>query len=202
MRVVENGPCRLVLRDRTSWISFFCWIAALIIAAFALRRGEPKALVSAGLFFLFGIGFFRNSKAVFDKSSRSCSLSRLDMWRVSRTTVPFDAIQDIVVEPMIGNDSPNASLCRLSLESADAVTPLSSSYEPDLARYEAIRELVLTFIAHEGSAFPSTEPVRALISAGRRVDALALLRRRERLTLTEAMQKLETIEREAGPARR
>lgn len=202
MRVVENGPSRLVLRDRTSWISFFCWTAALVIAAFAVSRGEPKALVSAGLFCVFGIGFFRNSRVVFDKSSRSCSLTRLDMWRVSRTTVPFDAIQNILVEPMIGNDSPNASLCRLSLESADGVTPLSSSYEPDLARFEAMRELVLTFISREGITFPSTEPVRALISAGRRVDALALLRRRERLTLMEAIHKLETIERGEGTDQR
>jgi hypothetical protein len=199
MRIVEDSPGRLVLRDRTLWVSIVCWAAALVITPFALARHEPTALISAALCAAFGVAFFRSSDVVFDKVARSCTIQRRDMWKLSRTVVPFDQIKNVLVQQMIDHDSSNVATCRLSLATADSEIPLSSSYEPDLERFETMRSRIAETVFGQGRAPAAVDPVRALVSAGRTIEAVALLRRQERLSLEEAMQRVRTLQEKETP---
>src|SRR5947209_4044465 len=100
MRIVENTPSRLVLRDRTLWVSVFCFGAAFALLL-QILSGHPdrRALIPAGLFAAFGLLFLRATDVVFDKARRLCLVVRLDLFRRRRRTISFDEIVDILVEP-------------------------------------------------------------------------------------------------------
>lgn len=196
MRIVEDVPGRLLLRDRTLWVSVVCWAAALVIIAFALTRHDTKALLSAAVCVAFGVAFFRSSDVVFDKTARCCTIQRRDMWKVSRTVVPFGKIKNVLVDQMLDHDG--VTTCRLSLAMTDGEIALSSSYEPDFERFETMRRRVAEAIFREDPP-AAADPVCALVSAGRTIDAIALLRRQERLSLEEAMQRIQALEKQAKP---
>lgn len=200
MRIVENSQSRLVLRDRTSFVSVICCAAALVLAGFALLRGEPRAFGSAMLFLIFAIAFFRSSDVTFDKATRSCNVKRQDMWRLHRTIIPFEAIKNVVVEAMPGNDRPTVTPCRLSLLTRQGEVPLSTSYAPDLDRFQGMRDEVATTVFGLSSPV-SSDPVRGLVEAGRSIDAIAFLRRRDGLGLNEAKERVEMLQREVRSER-
>ena len=195
MRIVENSPNRVVLRDRTAWISFVCGGAAVIIAAIAISRGEPKALISAALFAMFAIAFLRTSDVIFDKVARSYTLRRRDMWRVTRKVIPFASIKDVLIDTMV-SDAPGATFYRLSLSTSEGDVPFSVSYEADADRFEQMRSVLVNAIFGQASAPPLQDPVRALVAAGRSIDAISLLRQREGIGLTEAKARIDDIRRQ------
>ena len=196
MRIVEDSQTRLVLRDRTSWVSIVCGAAAVVISVFALSYPEPKGLISAALCLLFAIVFFRNSDVAFDKAARSCTVKRRDMWRLARSVIPFEAIKGIEVQTMIPGDSPTMTSCRLSLSTNNGEVPLSATYEPDLHRFEAMRRAIVDVVFTDRPAPCPSDPVRALVESGRIVEAIALLRQREPIGLREAKDRIQMIQSE------
>ena len=97
MRIVENTPERLVLRDRTWWISVICFgAAAVLLIRFA--PADRGALVGAVLFVVFGLAFLRGTDLVFDKVQTLCTLRRLDVLRIKRLRFAFEDIRDFRVE--------------------------------------------------------------------------------------------------------
>ena len=115
------------------------------------------------------------------------------MLRLTRTHLSFDDIVDIKVdiEPLQGESQVTA--CRLSLVTASAVLPLTASYEPSLERYNAMRDRILDVLFADGRRPPAADPVEALAREGRTIDAVAVLRKRERLTLTAARARVAEI---------
>jgi hypothetical protein len=85
MRITENTPSRLRLRDRTLWISAVCFAAAAIfVVRFAFDRDQPAVLIPAALFAMFGLAFLRATDVTFDKIERVCAIRRLDVLRLTR----------------------------------------------------------------------------------------------------------------------
>jgi hypothetical protein len=126
MRITENTPSHLRLRDRTLWISGVCSAAAVVLAApAALDRDQLGELIPAALSAMVGLAFLRATNVMFDKVERICEIYRFDVLRVSRTRLAFADIVDARVEigPSPG-DSPVIS-CRLSLVTGSAVVPLT-----------------------------------------------------------------------------
>jgi hypothetical protein len=192
MRIVENTPERLVLRDRTLWISVICFAAAaLLLVRFA--PADRGALVGAILFAAFGLGFLRSTDLVLDKSQAFCSLRRLDVLRVKHMRFTFEDIRDfrVEVEPMAGES--HAISCRLALVTADGVTPLTAAYEPDLDRYNQMRDVLLDTV-FPGKARPqAADPVKTLVQQGNLIAAVALLRKRDGLDLVTAKTRVDDM---------
>jgi hypothetical protein len=191
---VEDTSSRLVLRDRTLWISLVCFaaVAALLIRFAAVP--DNKLLLSAALSFAFGLPFLRTTDLVFDKALRQCSLRRLDMFRVTRQSLSFRDIRDVQVEvePQAGDS--HVVSCRFSRVTASTVIPLAMAYEPDLERYNKMRETILDTLFAGAPRPQALDPVHALVRQGNIVSAVALLRKREGLDLVTARDRVAEIQ--------
>ena len=194
MRISANTASHLKLRDRTLWISGVCFAAAaILIARAAFDQDRFEQFIPAGLSLIFGLAFLRATDVTFDKIGRICTIRRFDVLRVIRRRLAFADIADVSVEigPSPG-DSTDIS-CRLSLVTASAVVPLTTSYEPDQARYNAMREAVLEVVFKDRRKLAALDPVRMLVKQGRIIDAVAILRMREGLDLTTASARVDEL---------
>ena len=196
MRSSEDTPLRLILRDRTLWISAVCFAAAaILLTGFLVARDHFGLLGSTGLFFVFGLGFLRATDVTFDKARRTCDIRRLDVLRLTRTHLAFEDIVDIKVEIAPHEGDSHIAACRLSLATASAVLPLTASYEPSLERYAGMRDKILDMLFADAPRPPAADPLEALAREGRTIDAVAVLRNRERLTLTAARARVAEIQK-------
>jgi hypothetical protein len=192
MRIAENKPSRLRLRDRTCWISLVCLGSALILAGGAIATDQPKLFVTAALFLIFALAFQYTTDVTFDKTRRVCYIRRLNVWRPRRMRLAFEDIRDVRVEFAPVEDLTSIS-CRLSLVTTSGIVPLSAAYEPNETRYDAMRDTVLDAIIAAGQRRPASDPVRMLVEEGRITDAVAVLRRREKLNLTTALTRVNAL---------
>jgi hypothetical protein len=112
--------------------------------------------------------------------------------RFTRQRLDFREIKDIRVETCPMDDSQAVS-CRLSLVTATATYPVTVSYEPSLERYNQMRETIVSAMFAAGHRPEPTDPVLDLVRQGRTIDAVALLRNRERLDLTAAVERVDEL---------
>jgi hypothetical protein len=192
MRITENTASHLKLRDRTLWISAVCFAAAAsLIARAAFDQDQFEQLIPAGLSLIFGLAFLRATDVTFDKIERVCAIRRFDVWRIIRRRLAFADITDVRVEIGPSPDDSAAISCRLSLVTASAVEPLTASYEPDQARFNAMRDAVLEVVFKDRRKPAALDPVRMLVKQGRIIDAVAILRMREGLDRTTASARVD-----------
>ena len=123
MRIVDDTPSHLKLRDRTLWISGVCFGAAAIAVLYEFGQGETVQLGPAAIAVAFGLAFLRASDVTFDKIGRTCNIRRLDVLRVKHTRVAFADITDVRVEPAPESDNSGTISCRLSLVISTADFP-------------------------------------------------------------------------------
>lgn len=192
MRIAENGPSRLRLRDRTLWISAVCLGSALTLAGAGVFNDQPKLFITAALFLIFALASMHATDVTFDKTQRVCDIRRLTVLRLTRMRYAFADILNVRVE-LAPVDDAAALSCRLSLVTTSGTVPLSAAYEPDERRYEAMREAVLDTVIAGGPRPPAVDPVRILVEEGRITDAIAVLRRREQLSLTTALTRVNAL---------
>jgi hypothetical protein len=196
MRISENTPLRLRLRDRTLWISGICFAAAaILVARVAFDYDQSDQLIPAALSLIFGLAFLRATDVTFDRVARICAIRRFDVLRLTRTRLAFADIVDVRVEIAPMQDEADALSCRLSLVTASAIVPLTVGYEPDQKRYNTMRDAVLEAVIGDGPAPAALDPVRMLVQQGRIVDAVAILRMREGLDLTTASTRVDELRR-------
>jgi hypothetical protein len=146
---------------------------------------------------LFGLVFLEMSDVVFDKATRVATLRTLTVIKLTRTRFRFEEITDVVVQiaPMIGAST--STQCRLAIVAGLTTLPMTSSYEPSLARYEAMRTSILRALGRTGEPV-KIDPVRDLVQQGRLVDAVAMLRKLEDLDLVTARDRIAQMQKEQG----
>jgi len=194
MRIVEDTPSRLVMRDRTLWIFLIlCAAAAALLVRYAVT-GDKSLLIGAGLSLAFGLPFLRSTDLVFDKEQRICNLRRFDVFKVTRQSLPFSDLRDIrvEVEPMAGDS--HVISCRFRLVTGSADIPLTIAYEPDMDRYNRMRDIVLDAVFSRSHRPTAIDPVQDLINRGQIVGAVALLRKRDGLDLTTARDRIREMQ--------
>jgi hypothetical protein len=198
LRIKEDTPARLVLRDRIAlWVSLVCFAAAILLTYQGLTHaGDAMSYIPATLFAAFGLAFLRLTDVEFDKIRRICKLRRFDVIRLTRASFHFEEILDLRVETSPGGD-PDSLTCRLSLVTTSGIVPLTISYEPDLPRYDAMRDQVALALAGQLPLPAARDPVRALVDQGRVIDAVAMLRKLEGLDLTAARERIEKLRKGA-----
>jgi hypothetical protein len=195
VRIAENTPSRLILRDRTLWISVVCFTAAAaLVGRVAFDLDGAVQLVPAAVSVLFGLAFLRATDVTFDKTESRCLVRRLDVLRLTHWRLAFDDIVDVRLEIDRSHD-PDGLGYRLSLSTASAVIPLSATYEPGFERYSAMREAVLDAVFKAVQRPTTEDPINDLVKAGRVIDAVAIIRMREGLNLTEARARVAEIQR-------
>jgi hypothetical protein len=197
MRIVENSPSRLRLRDRTRWVSAACLGSTLILAGGAIFTKQPDLFYTAALFLVFAVLALHATDVTFDKTRRICDLRRLNMLRLTRMHIAFEDILDVRID-LTPVDDARTLLCRLSVVTPSGRVPLSAAFEPDEARYEAMRDAVLDTVIAAGPRPPAVDPVRRLVEDGHITDAVAVLRQREGLTLSTALTRVNALRDQLG----
>jgi hypothetical protein len=137
----------------------------------------------------------------FDKIQRICAIRRFDVLRLTRTRFAFGNIVDVKVEFAPFPENSSAVSCRLSPVTASAIVPLAASYEPDQERYNAMRDTVLEAVFQDRQRPGAIDPIHMLVKQSSIIDAVAMLRIRDRLDLTTASVRVDEI-RNAPDSRR
>jgi len=85
--------------------------------------------------------------------------------------------------------------CRFRSVTASTEIPLTISYEPDLDRYNAMRETILDTLFSRSHRPAEIDPVQDLVNRGLIVAAVALLRKRDGLDLTTARDRVGEMQK-------
>lgn len=197
MRIVENTSARLVLRDRSLWLTYVFGAAAIFLSVGGLVVGRLNALALAALFSLFALLSLRSSDVVLDKARKTCTIKRRDVWRATEKQLAFREIRSVVVDPMPMQSDAASISCRLSFDTDQGTFPLTTAYEPDLDHYTAMRQTILDTVQPGVHRPNDDDPVDRLVAAGRIIDAVTLLRRRDKLGVTEARAKVAELQASA-----
>jgi hypothetical protein len=185
------------MRGGSLWIAAICFAAALIaLGHVVLAHAPSKELIAATFSVAFSVIFLRASDVVCDRLGQTCRVSRFGLSGLRRWQLAFRDISNVIVETLRDPDGGDAMMCRLTLMTSAGAIPLTASYQPGLGRHEALREALVNVIFAGRSRPPAPDPLDALIHAGRRIDAIAYLRSRDGLSLTEAHDRVEAMRAE------
>ncbi len=194
MRIVEDSPTHFRMRGGSLWIAAICIAAALVaVGHVVLAHAPPKELIAAAFSAAFGLAFLRASDVICDRLGKTCQVSRFNLFGLHRRQLAFRDISNVIVETLRDPDGGDAMMCRLSLMTTTGAIPLTASYQSGLGRHEAMREALVNVIFAGRSRPAAPDPLDALIHAGRRIDAIAYLRSRDKLSLTEAHDRVEAM---------
>lgn len=166
----------------------------------AAVQAKPKAFIVAGLFLLFALMLLRRETVVFDAGQQQVRWKRLRVFKVATGTLPFSEIKGIGVEAT--SDANRGLTYRLTILTADKPLPMSDVYGNSDKHYESLKAEILQFLHLENAEAASQAnagvaddaSLRSLLSQGRKIDAIQMLRRAENLSLTEAVRRIDEID--------
>jgi ribosomal protein L7/L12 len=116
------------------------------------------------------------------------------MFRTSAGSLPFDDVRGIGIESFEGE----GQTYRLTILTAAKPVPLSSGYSCGEAKYTSLRKTIATFLnlepgSQEG-AIEVAPSVLELIRAGRKIEAIRLLRSMKEMSLLDAKRIVDDVE--------
>jgi len=206
MKVEEPVDGTLIITyDSSGLTKLMLGVMALIlcVAAYDLligTRGTDRLvalLASAGICLAIGIVFLERTWFEFAGATRLITWRRRWALRERSGTLPFAAVQSVLVETPLGDDGTPSR--RISLRTKDgAGIPITVGYRPDPDR--AVLQLanrIRTLLGH-GADETGAADVRALVGAGRTIDAIRVLRQEEGLSLVEAKERVDELARRPG----
>jgi hypothetical protein len=174
----------------------------------AVVHGTKGIQYPAGVFLLIALFCLRKKTFVFDARQRIVRWQGIRVLKLYSGSMPFSDITEIETETM---PSPHGqTLYRLTLITAQGSTPLSDNYGGGGQWLQKIRQTIAAFIKQDDPslASPSSPPntslpnnpdletsIRSLLSQGRKIDAVALLRSRENIGLPQALQCINEMDK-------
>lgn len=203
MRVTRETPTELVVSDSSLWMSIICGAAALLLAYFGLMKAKPSMFLVAGLFAVFAAITVRGTTFAFDGIQRLVHWKSYWLFRAKSGTVRLEEISDVTVEAM--STDKNATMFRLVLQTANGPLPMANMYTSSRDGYAHLRQQILAFLRpglqslpvdfeENGISSELASSILALLRQGRRIDAVTLLRSRERISLTEAKKRIDAFD--------
>jgi hypothetical protein len=198
--ILKDSKNELVVIARSSLIAWVggMGIVFLLCLAYLLIRGHSGderiigiagASVTCALIFLTG---YEKSDFFFDLPSRVLTWSRQRGFFRRNGTVPFAAIERVVLQSCIGNDKYYPSH-RVVLVTQDGELPLTVAYEHDDMN-EVIAKRIRSFLSMPPDSLLE-DSVESLVESGRNVDAIRLLREKEGISLEEAHDTVARIKK-------
>lgn len=205
MHITRQTPTELVARDSAMWLAIPFALGALFLLVLTIMRHNPEGLLGVGLLLLFAIPPARYSTFTFDAMQRMVRWSGRKLFKAESGTIPFDDITDIGTEAT--SSGRGGATYRLTILTPQGSVPMAYTYSNGKNRHAQMRETILAFLHPErqSAAFSSTvatpgatladeSSIRSLLSQGRRIDAITLVRIKERVSLTEAVTRVNKID--------
>jgi hypothetical protein len=209
MRIVRQNASEIVVADSSLSVFAICGGAALFLLVFALWHGQYRTLIAGACLLLFALLWLRKSTFVFDRATQSIRWTRFRTGRTETGTIPFAEVRDICVEAT-SSGSAN-TICRLSIQTAAGTTPMSDAYSGSQHHAAIVRDTLLGFMRVDAAAKPVAptnndadraqqlnNSIRALLSQGKKIDAILLVRQSEHLDLTEATFRVNQVANKMG----
>jgi len=210
MHVVRQSPTELVVKDSSLWMSvLFTAIAVAFVAGVGIS--QPAKLLVPAIFLLFGTITARSTTFAFDGMQRTVRWSGFKPFKSQSGAILFDEIDDVTVEASsMGN---NGATYRLSLATKQGPVPMAFAYSGSRDGYAGLRRQILAFVkpglspsapeSHfAGIPDDLASSIRSLLIQRRAIDAIALLRTRERIGLVEAKRRVDAAEAKIKSANR
>ncbi len=202
MRITRHTAQELVVVDSALGISAVLFLASLPLLYVATRPGKIGALFGACLFLLGAVVWIRKTTFTFDAGEQRVRWQGRKVLKVENGVIPFGEITGIGTETTFGSNGSNTY--RLTIVTRAGLVPLAYTYGGNRQKYVSVREEIMRFL-HMEAPEPKDAPrpegavgideasVRSLLSQGRKIDAVSLVRSSAGLGLTEAVRLVEEI---------
>ena len=204
MRITRHTAQELVVVDSALGVSAILFVASVPLFYVATRPGKIGALFAACLFLLGAVVWFHKTIFTFDAGEQRVRWRGRKVLKVENGVIPFSDITGIGTETTFGSDG---NTYRLTILTRSALVPLAYTYSGNQKKYASIREEILRFL-HLEVPNPETEArwqptgslqideasVRSLLSQGRKIEAISLVRSNTQLALIEATRLVEQID--------
>jgi len=189
----------LLTYDSTRWTKWSIGATLLMLATavydhFIGARGDDRViglLGAAATLAVIGIVLLEQARFRFDPATRLIEWDQRWAFRRRAGIAPFSGVNHVSVQVPIGDRGIPSR--RVVLHLADGtLLPVTIGYRPDVdGSISRTAEALRVTLGHRP---PTTEDsVRLLISQGRTIDAVTLLRERGGMSLTEAKRRVEQI---------
>jgi hypothetical protein len=157
MRIVEDKPERMVLKDRTFWISFICGPLGLFLAFVTVTQPNWGSGIGAALTLVCALVFFDSTDMVLDRVTRTIDLRRMTMGRHRRWSLAFGDIRDVQIERSSGGR--NGPTYRLVFVTAGEQIPLTAALEGGgRGRYEEMQQKIQHVLGGAAAPAPPYQP--------------------------------------------
>ena len=183
---------------RLSWLMLAVGALCLAIAGYDVfigPRGTDRLaslLGAAGTCLLVAIVFLERAWFQFALATRIVTWRRRWALRQRSGSIPFGSVQSVLVERPVGDDGTPSR--RIVLETiAGEDIPMTVGYRPDTdGAVLHIASRIRALLGHDSGA-THMHNVRALIAAGKMIDAIRILREEEGLNLLDAKRRIEEL---------
>jgi hypothetical protein len=200
MTIDERGDGTILVTydsTRLTWLMVAAAAVCLLVAGYDVfigARGTERIFGlfgGAGTCLLVAVVFLERSSFQFSPATRLVTWRRRWALRQRSESTPFNAIQSVLVERPIGDDGTPSR--RIVLKTMDGEIPITVGYRPDGdGGVLHIASRIRALLGHDTGA-PHMDNVRALITAGRTIDAVRVLREEEGLSLVDAKRRVEEL---------
>ena len=205
MKITRQTETEIVVVDSCLWLAAFLFLVSLILLYPALFEGQPKFLITSGVFFLFGLLWLRRSKFTFDAAGRIVRYHCLRYLKTWSGSLPFEEIAGIEIET--SSALHGGTIYRLAIATAHSSVPMADAYGGSQTHYENMRQTIQTFVKGDVLSAAAKEAaitapggrqssVRSLLAQGRKIDAIQMLRNDEDIGLGEARQRVNAMEKD------
>lgn len=206
MRITTQSPKGLIVEDSEMWMAIPFAVAALITLVVTIVSANLIGLAGVVLFLLFAIPPARKTTFVFDAKRRVVRWKRRKLFKIETGRIPFDDINEIDTEAIFGD---KATAYRLKIITPRGFIPMAYTFGAGGKHYEQLRETIMDVVrsvpppvtsaepgAHSDEASANLDPsIRLLLIQGRKVDAVSLLCSTHNLSLTQATEQIDEIDR-------
>ena len=199
MHIVRQSPQELLVVDSSRWISALAAGAGVVTGFAALAKHQPKGFLGVGLFLLFAVLADAQTSFTFDAIRRVVHWSGRRFLRTESGTIAFDEIRDVTVEASASGSEGGTSY-RLAILTDAGTRPMAYGYS-GIGDFRKMRESILAMVRPEDQIglleprpLADEASIRSLLRQGRRIDAIHLLRVTEKLSLSEAVLRINAIE--------
>ena len=149
-------------------------------------------LGAAGTCLLVAIVFLERAWFQFAPSTRIVTWRRRWALRQRSGSIPFGSVQSVLVERPMGDEgTPSRRIVLKTIAGEDI--PMTVGYRPDAdGAVLHIASRIRALLGH-GSGATHLDNVRALIAAGKTIDAIRIVREEEGLSLVDAKRRIEEL---------
>lgn len=198
MRIVRQSEQELVVQDGSLIVSTLSCIGSLIVY-FSRLGPDPWGIVHFIAIVVFIYSLRIHSKTtVFDRGAGTVRWKSRRIFKFTSGSMPFSEVKGIGMARIPGDRS-SAPYLLAVLTSQDPI-PLSFSDYTNRNRCREIRGIIQVFLNIDPASalgfepdLPDDAPIRALLSEGRKIEAIKLVRATTHVGLREAKDRVDAL---------